>query len=47
MFSCSEDEVDIVGEGEIYDVEEELHVETHLPFINVGPISKYLGLSKL
>ena len=35
MFICFEDEVDIVGEEEIDNVEEELHVGTPLPFADV------------
>lgn len=45
MFSCSKDEVHIIGYGDIDDVEEEPHVETSLPSVHVEPIAKCSGLS--
>ena len=47
MFSCSKDEVHIIGYGDIDDVEEEPHVETSLPSVHVEPIAKCSGLSWL
>lgn len=47
MFTYSDDEVDIVGEGEIDDVEEEPYVETSLPYVHVEPNDECSELSRL
>lgn len=47
MASYSKDEFDIVGEGEIDDAEEEMHLETLLPSVHTEPIVECSGLSKL
>lgn len=44
-FSSDENEVDIVGEGEIDDVEKELHMDIILPPIHVEPIDECSELS--
>ena len=40
MFSYLEDEVDIIGHGEIDDVEKELHVKILLPSLHLEPIDE-------
>lgn len=45
MLTSSEDEFDIVGEGEIDNVEEERHLGTRFPPIHVEPIADCSRLS--